>query len=137
MSTTLWLHPHVVLISTSVYHIVLIFRGSLISQIWRTWNRSRNLFNENLSHCAVTPMGNTNSRNLFNEFLQISNSRKFRPAKYKRYTIFPVYLLEPWVNLYVFPPISVKVIHCQCWEEQLEELYYCWCWYWCVDLGLG
>ena len=30
-------------------------------------------------------MGNTNSRNLFNEFLQSSYSRKFRPAKYKRY----------------------------------------------------
>ena len=71
----------------STYHIVLIFRGSLISRISRIWNRSRNLFNENLSHCAVTPMGNTNSRNLFNEFLQSSYSRKFRPAKYKRYTV--------------------------------------------------
>ena len=40
-----------------------------------------------LSHCTVTPMGNTNSRNLFNEFLQSSYSRKFRPAKYKRYTV--------------------------------------------------
>ena len=34
-------------------------------------------------------MGNTNSRTLFNEFLQSSYSRKFRPAKYKRYTVFP------------------------------------------------
>ena len=68
----------------SHYRIVLIFRGSLISRIW---NRLRNLFNENLSHCAVTPMGHTNSRNLFNEFLQSSYSRKFRPAKYKHYTI--------------------------------------------------
>ena len=67
------------------YRIVLIFCGSLISRIW---NRSRNLFNENLSHCAVTPMGNTNSRNLFNEFLQSSYSRKFRPAKYKRYAVY-------------------------------------------------
>ena len=32
-------------------------------------------------------MGNTNSRNVFNEFLQSSYSRKFRPAKYKRYTV--------------------------------------------------
>ena len=32
-------------------------------------------------------MGNTNSRNLFNEFLQSSYSRKFRPAKYKRHTV--------------------------------------------------
>ena len=70
-----------------LYSIALIFRGSLISQMSRIWNRSRNLFNENLSHHAVTPMGNTNSRNLFNKFLQNSNSRKFRPAKYKRYTV--------------------------------------------------
>ena len=57
--------------------------------ISRIWNRSRkNLFNKNLSHCAVTPMGNTNSRNLFNEFLQSSYSRKFRPAKNKRYTVY-------------------------------------------------
>ena len=69
---------------TLVYRIALIFRGSLISRIW---NRSRNLFNENLSHCAVTPMGSMNSRNLFNEFLQSSSSRKFRPAKYKHYTV--------------------------------------------------
>ena len=41
----------------------------------------------NLSHCAVTPMDNTNSRNLFNEFLQSSYSRKFRPAKYKRHMV--------------------------------------------------
>ena len=72
------------------YRIVLIFRGSLISRISRIWNRSRNLFNENLSHCAVTPMGNTNPRNLFNEFFQNSYSRKFRPAKYKRYTVNPL-----------------------------------------------
>ena len=64
--------------------IVLIFCRSLISQIW---NRSRNLFNENLSHCTVTPMDNMNSRNLFNEFLQNSNSRIFRPVKYKRHTV--------------------------------------------------
>ena len=70
-----------------LYRIALLFRGSLISRISRIWNRSRNLFNENLSHCAVTPRGNTNSRNLFNEFLQSSYSRKFRPAKYKRYTV--------------------------------------------------
>ena len=74
---------------TAVAHtrMALIFRGSLISRISRIWNRSRNLFNENLSHCAVTPMGNMNSRNLFNEFLQSSYSRKFRPAKYKYHTV--------------------------------------------------
>ena len=35
-------------------------------------------------------MDNTNSRNLFNELLQSSYSRKFRPAKYKRYTVISV-----------------------------------------------
>ena len=32
-------------------------------------------------------MGNTNLQNLFNELLQNSNSRKFIPAKYNRYTV--------------------------------------------------
>ena len=40
---------------SGIYRIALIFRGFLISRIW---NRSRNLFNENLSHCGVTPTGN-------------------------------------------------------------------------------
>ena len=75
---------HAFYVRVRVAYRIALFRGSLISRIW---NLSRNLFNENLSHCAVTPMGNTNSRNLFNEFLQSSYSRKFRPAKYKRYTV--------------------------------------------------
>ena len=73
--------------TNTYYRIALVFRGSLILRISRIWNRSPNLFNENLSQCALTPMGNTNSQNLFNQFLQSSYSRKFRPAKYKRYTV--------------------------------------------------
>ena len=68
------------LVLSAFVDLALIFRGSL---------NFANLesFAKNLSHCAVTRMGNTNSRNLFNEFLQNSNSRKFRPAKYKRYMV--------------------------------------------------
>ena len=32
-------------------------------------------------------LGNTHTRNIFNELLQNSNSRKFRPAKYNCYTV--------------------------------------------------
>ena len=90
----------------SPYCIALIFRGSLILRFSRIWNCSRNLFNENLNHCAVTPMGNTNSQNLFNEFLQSSYSRKFRPAKYKRYTVTICSSSSPGISAYCSPMLS-------------------------------
>ena len=37
--------------------------------------------------CATTCMGDMHLQNFFNEFLQNSYSRKFRPAKYKHYTV--------------------------------------------------
>ena len=92
------------------YRIALIFRGSLISRISQIWNRSRNLFNEDSSHCAVTPMGNMNSQNLFNEFLQNSYSRKFRPAKYKRYTVYTEFFsILSLIKLTKYPCPAVKL----------------------------
>ena len=35
-------------------------------------------------------LGNTHPQIFFNKFLQNSYSRKFRPAKYKRYTVFAI-----------------------------------------------
>ena len=67
--------------------MALIFRGSLISRISRILNRSRNLFNENFDgHCTVYEQ-RARSRNYFNELSKNSNSRKIRPAKYKRHTV--------------------------------------------------
>ena len=59
-------------------------------RISRIWSRSRNYFSENFDTSKLSHIGDVkapHSRNYFNEIKKPSYSRKFRPAKYKRYTV--------------------------------------------------
>ena len=63
------------------------FRGSLISRILRIWHGSQNYFNENFDGHGSVYDQRARSRNYFNEISKNKNSRKIRPAKYKRHTV--------------------------------------------------
>ena len=90
----------------SVPYIALIFCRSKFSRFSRIRCHSRNYFNENLTlrtiACFYSVFAKKFQRNII---VKNSKSRKFRPAKYKRYTVvflaalnyrFPIcYQLEP------------------------------------------
>ena len=81
-----WYVPYSAYCISRVFNFPKFCEFGIVCEIYST---------ENLSHCAVTPMGNTNLRNLFNKLLQSRYLRKFRPAKYKHYTVY--YTVEPLI----------------------------------------
>ena len=89
------------------YRIALKFRGSLISRISRIQKHSRKYFNEILSPHACRPQRTCacfdvfeNSQKYFNDFLKNSNSRKFRPTKFKHYTVC-IILIHKYTHPYM------------------------------------
>ena len=88
-------------------------RGSKFSRFSRIWCHSRKYFNKNFdtSHYRLL-LQRIYSRNFFNKIVKNSNSRKFRPAKYKCYTVFTV--PKDWS---VCPIVSLRPLnqynHCQ------------------------